>query len=187
MKKILLTIVAMMILFVGTNFTALTWWEKTIETSQKTQLNMGYGLLVPEGSYYSTKEGYTTSYEMEYKLTLEDTVDSFDLIVSLNDLKIGDVNYNPSSNIHGPFQVEITASSGEMVLEGYDTSIVKENSNIRFNNIFNNGEDVIINITFSLLENNNTSMPLNELMEAYNNLAGKIVTFNLIFEVPADI
>lgn len=182
-------------MFAGTTFTAVTWWNHTIEISNNSNLELGHGVrlmlydqkvlnqgkLVPLGSYYSNKEGFVTEYEIDYILNIKGIDEDLDLMVSLNDLKIGDLYYDNSMNVHGPLLINVS----------YNVLIEEENSNyrvesantsIRFNKFLVNEQKITISIKFSLMDNDIQNLSMSDLNEAYNNLAGKKISFNLIFE-----
>lgn len=196
MKRILLFIGAFLLLFAGTTFTAVTWWTHNLEITNNSNLQLGHGVkltlydqvvinqgkLVPFGSYYSTKEGFVTEYEINYTLNIEGIDDVLDLMVSLNDLKIGDLYYDNSMNIHGPLLIDI--SYDDVVGEQNSNNRVEfANTSIRFNKVLVNEQKITISIRFSLLDNDIKYLSASDLNQAYDNLAGKKISFNLIFEV----
>lgn len=193
MKKILLFVEALVFLFASTTMTAIAWWNITIENISAETLELGYGVtltlydqvvesqgkkLVPVGSYYSNKSGYVTEYVLDYYLTIDGVYEEDDLLVSISDIKVGDLNYDNSPNIHGPLKIEILSSSDSSNIY----TVNSYNDSTTFEKVLRNNETEIISIKFSLLDDDTELISESDLYQAYNNLAGKTISFNLTFE-----
>ncbi len=197
MKKIIAVVIALAIMASST--VAFAWWDRLNQETGDQDLNMGYGVrlvlenettsgqgvLVPTGSFYASVEGYTTEYVFVYELFLEEDLDNFDLLINLNNLTIGGVEYNTAANVHGPLSVKIETSVGEFVSEGYDSTIEKADSNLRINEVLREDESVYITLRFTLQNNVEDAAFAGDLVEAYKALAGQIIEFDMTFEVPS--
>ena len=196
MKKFL--VAALLLLMIGSTTLAFAWWDRLEQGADNQTLDMGYGVrlvldnqtseeqgvLVPEGSFYAAVDGYVTEYTFTYVLNLEEDLDKFDLLIDVNNLTIGGVDYNQAANVHGPLQVSITTSEGAFVSEGYATEITGPNTSLRLNEVLQGSGEVIITITFSLDTHVEDAAFEGDLVEAYAALAGQTISFDIAFEVP---
>lgn len=197
MKKILAVVAALVIMASST--VAFAWWDRLNQETGDQNLVMGHGVrlvlenqttsnqgvLVPEDAFYASVDGYTTEYVFVYKLLLEEDLDNFDLLINVNDLKVGDAEYNPAANIHGPLSASISTSVGSFVSESYDDSITKANSNMRINEVLKGSDAVYITLTFKLVNQTEDAGFAGDLVEAYEQIAGKVISFDITFEIPS--
>lgn len=197
MKKII--VAALLLLMVGSTTLAFAWWDRLGQEATEQTFDMGYGVrlvledqttttqgvLVPEGSFYAAVDGYTTEYVFTYELSLEEDLDNFDLLIDITNLEIGGVGYNPSPSVHGPLSVIITSDQGSFVVEGYDTSISSEETNLRLNEVLQGDGTVTITLAFTLQNHTEDASFSGNLVQAYEALAGKTITFDIAFEIPS--
>lgn len=165
MKRIITAIVIILILLVSTTFTALSWWNKNYETVYDETLKLGYGvrlalydqtpneegILVPSGSYHASREGYVTSYEAVYDVYVEGNEEILDLTFSLNNLKVGGLDYDTSPNIHGPLMINVVTSKGNFDTGNQTKNISDVSNSFLIRNAMENVNVTTITITFTLL------------------------------------
>lgn len=198
MKKIIAFALASLVLL-GTSTVAFAWWDRLEQEATDQSLDMGYGVrlvledettedqgvLVPAGSFYAAVDGYTTEYVFTYELNLEEDLDDFDLLIDIENLTIGGVDYDTAANVHGPLSVVIATSEGVFETTGYDDDITGPTTNLRLNEVLHGDGTVTITLTFTLMDHTEDALFEGDLVEAYEALAGKEIKFDIAFEIPA--
>ena len=205
MKKFL--VAALLLLMIGSTSLAFAWWDRLEQGAEDQTLDMGYGVrlvlenettenqgvLVPAGSFYAAVDGYITEYVFTYELNLEENLDNFDLLININDLKIGGEDYNTAANVHGPLEVIATISrididsnnpldTGTVVT--HTTTVTGPSTSIELDEMLQGDGVVTVTLSFSLQNHEVDAAFEGDLVEAYKALAGKEISFDIAFEVP---
>ena len=210
MKKIIAFALASLVLL-GTSTVAFAWWDRLEQEATDQSLDMGYGVrlvledettedqgvLVPAGSFYAAVDGYTTEYVFTYELNLEEDLDDFDLLIDIENLTIGGVDYDTAANVHGPLSVVIETDTNQFVewdavgeewvaisVEGA-IALGGPTTNLRLNEVLQGDGTVTITLTFTLMDHTEDAPFEGDLVEAYEALAGKEIKFDIAFEIPA--
>lgn len=186
MKKRILALVALLLLFGGTTV-AFAYWDQLSQNSTG-EYEIGYGvrlevpthiqddrILVPAGSFYSAYEAdYTTSLEFVYTLSLEDALQAgmeADLNVDITDFDVNGIlaTFNQEGSV---FTVKVgtdavaqtTSATGEWT---FTDAFYFENNT------------VLVYVTIELADNDAAGFDA----EDYNFLAGQAADFDIAFEL----
>lgn len=125
---------AILIMFIITSVAVKAWdilkyeEEITIDTGQPVEISVtsnDHGeILVPDGSFYSNIEGYTSAHVNSFTILFEnETNESYDLAIFLTNIKIGPHNYG-DKDIHGVLDFIVKTDGQEydatevIILEG---------------------------------------------------------------------
>ena len=200
MKKII-GLLILFITFVSTVSVSFAWWNNTVEGANEEEFYLDYGLrifldnqtsidqgfLVPKNSLLSNRYGYTDEYLFDYRLGLEHNLDVFDMIINVTNLKVGEIYYDNSPSVHGPLLININTSKGVFSADNqYDQTINKKDSTLKIEKVLGDGDSFHFTISFSLVEKANENFSEEDLESAYDYLAGKNVSFDLMFMIGID-
>lgn len=187
MKLKIFTLIAIIFMMSSTTFAAYGYWSNSQNTSTS-EFSIGYGVqlnvpteikdsrhLVPAGSFYaSNTEEFTTSYEIEYTLSLQDPLYDgtiSDLIVHLENIIIGDIIFDVN-----------TESSLFTVQIGTDITNINASETGEWNiqEIFN---DTISTATILVVIEMNVNTAFEISDEVYQAIVGNTANFSINFDL----
>ena len=189
MKKF--TVLVLLLLMIGSTSLAFAWWDSTSGSFNDGEFELGVGLrlelenttagqglLVPSGTHSSSQSGHTTSYDFSYVLSLEENLGSgFSLITTLSNVTVGGDDYDGALGVHG-------ALTFELFIDGVSQGFMTPDILISTANALSNTDSTDVELRITLLDQGTSSFANDaEALAAYNALKGRIIEFDITFEV----